>query len=154
MIVQSLLPGSPDDVSAEGRNLAATVRVLFPSLPQPTTENGLNEPCPACQIDIPLTDITNALCPNGHAWGKMRPGIIRSISNFLLTPARCSVTTFILSTPHVRTCIGCTRKAFLPVSSLDSSKMLPQAARGWFVEELLEAVHRCLFCGNGFVSVL
>lgn len=31
---------------------------------------------------------------------------------------------------------------------------LPVAARGWVVEELLEAVHRCLFCGNSFVSVL
>lgn len=31
---------------------------------------------------------------------------------------------------------------------------LPMAARGWVVEELLEAVRRCLFCGNSFVSVL
>jgi general transcription factor 3C polypeptide 4 len=28
------------------------------------------------------------------------------------------------------------------------------AARSWIVEELLEAVNRCLFCGNSFVSIL
>lgn len=84
--------------------------------------------------------------------------------------ARCSVTTFILSTAQVRTCIGCTRKAFLPFSSLGSSQddtssmggrgrgdrdFFPPAVRGsWFVEELLEAAYRCLFCGNAFVTVL
>lgn len=71
---------------------------------------------------------------------------------FFLFLARCSVTTFILSTADVRTCIGCTRKAFLPVSMHKSS--VKMELRGWFVEELLEAVHRCLFCGNAFVSVL
>ena len=65
--------------------------------------------------------------------------------------ARCSVTTFILSTPWVRTCVGCSRKAFLPPST---HKELPTIAQVWVVEELLEAVHRCLFCNNGFVSIL
>ena len=65
--------------------------------------------------------------------------------------ARCAVTTFILSTPWVRTCVGCSRKAFLPPSV---HKELPTVAQAWVVEELLEAVHRCLFCNNGFVSIL
>lgn len=71
--------------------------------------------------------------------------------------ARCSITTFILSTPHVRTCIGCSRKAFLPLSAKASPEQpnwLPPLAGGWVVEELLEAVQRCLFCGNTFVRVL
>jgi Putative zinc-finger of transcription factor IIIC complex len=77
--------------------------------------------------------------------------------------ARCSVTSFILSTPMVRTCIGCSRKAFLPSPEPSngaesdgphSGVGLPAVARSWVVEELLGAVHRCLFCGNSFVSVL
>jgi len=31
---------------------------------------------------------------------------------------------------------------------------LPVVAQGWVVEELLEAVKNCLFCGNGFVVIL
>jgi len=71
--------------------------------------------------------------------------------------ARCSITTFILSTPWVRTCIGCSRKAFLPLSmrtSPEQPSWLPMLARGWVVEELLEAVRRCLYCNNTFVRVL
>ncbi|KIJ96924.1 hypothetical protein K443DRAFT_133983 [Laccaria amethystina LaAM-08-1] len=136
MVVQSLLPGSPPDLSQEGRDLAALVQGLTsnPSL----VSNELNEVCPACKVEVSLQDITTATCPNGHTW------------------ARCSITTFILSTPRVRTCVGCSRKAFLPVLApkLPDHSWLPPTARGWVVEELLEAVHRCLFCNNGFVNVL
>lgn len=70
--------------------------------------------------------------------------------------ARCSVTSFILSTSMVRTCIGCSRKALLPVSqsSAVDDNWLPTAARSWVVKELLEAVQRCLFCGNSFVAIV
>lgn len=76
--------------------------------------------------------------------------------------ARCSITTFILSTPWVRTCVGCSRKAFFPPSAHvrpDGQRDLDQIPRiiaqgGWVVEELLEAVKGCLFCGNRFVSIL
>lgn len=74
-----------------------------------------------------------------------------------LSVARCSITTFILSTPWVRTCIGCSRKAFLPLSMRSSPEQpswLPTVARGWVVEELLEAVCRCLYCNNTFVRIL
>ena len=55
----------------------------------------------------------------------------------------------------VRTCIGCSRKALLPVpcSAVDEN-WLPVAARSWIVKELLEAVQRCLFCGNSFVGIV
>ncbi|KAF8201349.1 putative zinc-finger of transcription factor IIIC complex-domain-containing protein [Mycena galopus ATCC 62051] len=144
MVVQSLLPGSPADLAAEGDHLSSVLHgVVVPANSDPNTDSnismGLNETCPACKAEVQLHVITSAVCPNGHTW------------------LRCSITTFILSTPYVRTCVGCSRKAFLPLSSRDSTttpNWLPEAGRGWVVEELLEAVHRCLFCGNSFVSVL
>ncbi|KAG7450657.1 uncharacterized protein BT62DRAFT_984993 [Guyanagaster necrorhizus] len=135
MVVQSLLPGCPQDLLSEGQDISEKIKALFPN----QASNGFAERCPACQTEIPLEDITVARCPFGHIW------------------SRCSITTFILSTPYLRSCIGCTRKAFLPPSSSGvpaTGDWLPTTARGWVTEELLEAVHRCLFCGNTFVSVL
>lgn len=159
MVVQSALPGSPPDLSIEGQNLSVVMHAVVPTDAEPPTTltNGLNELCPACQVEVPLQDITNAVCSNGHTWGgfttKLKAFMRDSDSNLV---ARCSVTTFILSTPFVRTCVGCSRKAFLPLSvnTPSAPNWLPPAARGWVVQELLEAVHRCLFCGNSFVSVL
>ena len=83
----------------------------------------------------------------------------------------------------VRTCLGCARKAFLPTASYrrplererefipgmeaerspaEGSSTLEDSAtenlratgRGWVVQELLEAVHRCLFCGNNFITLI
>ncbi|KAF8917721.1 transcription factor IIIC subunit delta N-term-domain-containing protein [Mucidula mucida] len=136
MVVQSLLPGCPPDLSSEGQLISEKIRAL---LPDDQTTNSLVERCPACKEEIPLQNITGAVCSKGHTW------------------SRCSITTFILSTPYVRTCVGCTRKAFLPPSSSAvpaDRTWLPPAGRGWVVEELLEAVHRCLFCSNTFVSLL
>ncbi|KAJ6498553.1 putative zinc-finger of transcription factor IIIC complex-domain-containing protein [Mycena vitilis] len=138
MVVQSLLPGSPADLTVEGDQLSNLLHGVVPAQSNDVFM-GLNEACPACQAEIQLQDITSAVCASGHTW------------------LRCSITTFILSTPLVRTCVGCSRKAFLPLSSRDAAttaNWLPEAGRGWVVEELLEAVHRCLFCGNSFVSVL
>ncbi|KAJ3563979.1 hypothetical protein NP233_g8590 [Leucocoprinus birnbaumii] len=134
-VVQSLLPGSPRDLSDESRSLSGEVKAKMSS----GESSEADEHCPACKVVVPLIDITNAICSNGHRW------------------TRCSITTFILSTSYVRTCIGCSRKAFLPLStrtSPDQPTWLPPLARGWVVEELLEAVTRCLFCGNTFVRVL
>jgi len=52
--------------------------------------------------------------------------------------------------------VGCRRKAFLPLSTPNTppESWLPPGAQGWVVEELLEAVHRCLFCNNSFINVL
>lgn len=55
----------------------------------------------------------------------------------------------------VRTCVGCSRKAFLPpVQGGTAQSWLPTAARSWLVEELLHAVRRCFFCGNSFVTLV
>ena len=57
----------------------------------------------------------------------------------------------------VRRCVGCSRKALLPLSCnlhSDTGNWLPPPAQNWIVEELLEAAARCLFCGNVFTSVL
>ena len=105
----------------------------------------------------------------------VRPGIplpVCFVTNIAI--ARCSITSFILSTPMVRTCVGCTRKAFLPPIRKQAKKPeddgmevdgtpgdiepdvthLPPAARSWIVQGLLRAATRCLFCGNSFVSLL
>ncbi|KAF5309828.1 hypothetical protein D9619_010322 [Psilocybe cf. subviscida] len=139
IIVQSLLPGCPEDLREEGNQLSLAIQPFLTS----TSTGGadasagivsqLNETCPACGVEVPLQDITTAVCANGHTW------------------PRCSVTTFILATASPRTCVGCSRKAFLPPSA---KKTLPPIAQGWVVEDLLEAVQRCLFCNNGFVSIL
>jgi len=153
IVVQGLLPGLPPDLSVEAQNLSANLNPALQGIDQMST--GLVELCPACHVEVPLVDITNALCPNGHAWSTCftvhSPSVLCSS-----IPARCTVTSFILATTMVRTCIGCSRKAFLPLSQNPSGSpnWLPVAARSWIVEELLEAVNRCLFCGNSFVSIL
>lgn len=157
MVVQSLLPGSPPDLSIEGQSLSFMVQAIAPTEPESAlASNDLSEYCPACRVEVPLQDITTAVCSNGHTWGECRL-LTDRVAPCSFRAARCSITTFILSTPLVRTCVGCSRKAFLPLSSRDltsTPNWLPPAARGWVVEELLEAVHRCLFCNNSFVSVL
>lgn len=131
-VVQSLLPGSPQDLADEAQALSDTLTTSFSIDPAIAA---LHEHCPACHAEVPLHDITRATCPNGHAW------------------ARCTVTSFILSTSKVRTCIGCSRKALLPFAASDESQ-LPVAAQSWIVRDLLEAVQRCLFCGNSFVEIV
>ncbi|KAI6001282.1 transcription factor IIIC subunit delta N-term-domain-containing protein [Pisolithus albus] len=136
VVVQSLLPGSPSDLSSEAQALSDKVNAMMAN-GQGTV--GLHEMCPACHVEVPLQDITQATCLRGHLW------------------ARCSVTSFILSTAMVRTCIGCNRKALLPPSQsfpTEDDSWMPVAARSWVVKELLEAVDRCLFCGNSFVRIV
>ncbi|KAJ7249546.1 transcription factor IIIC subunit delta N-term-domain-containing protein [Mycena haematopus] len=101
-------------------------------------KQAMEETCPACGLVVYLESGHEGSCSRGHSWG------------------RCSVTTFLLSTPNVRTCVGCTRKAFLPLSSRSSTsafEWLPPSAQSWLVEEFLESVSRCLFCGNTFSSI-
>lgn len=143
LIVQSMLPNTPDEIVSEGRNLTGIVQSITGTTSETfMSADAFKETCPACQEEVLLTDITKATCINKHSWG------------------RCSITTFILSTSYVRSCIGCTRKAFLPISSAVAvdgqtpTNWLPEVGRGWVVEELLEGINHCLFCGNSFVSVL
>ncbi|KAI0642097.1 putative zinc-finger of transcription factor IIIC complex-domain-containing protein [Trametes meyenii] len=117
----------------------------FPRAPNSGNQDGqdhLDELCPACHASIPLQDAESAVCVNGHVW------------------ARCCATALLLTTPNVRTCVGCTRKAFLaaPTSEgapVHDSGWLPNSARGSCVlRDLLEATRRCPFCGNNFVTLV
>ncbi|PPQ85130.1 hypothetical protein CVT25_004230 [Psilocybe cyanescens] len=75
MIVQSLLPGCPPELTEEGKQLSLLIQPLVaassPSASAAPDGFGaeLNESCPACGVDVPLQDITTAVCANGHTWG-------------------------------------------------------------------------------------
>ncbi|KAF4586205.1 hypothetical protein EYR38_010479 [Pleurotus pulmonarius] len=132
LVVQSNLPRCPPDLTLSVRHLAENLNGLgMPISAEALTPTSLNESCPACGSNIPFQDIITAQCENGHSW------------------SRCSVTSFILSTTSVRTCVGCTRKALLPASAT-----LGHTSMGWIVEEMLEAGYRCSFCGNNYVSIV
>ncbi|KDQ23808.1 hypothetical protein PLEOSDRAFT_1097980 [Pleurotus ostreatus PC15] len=132
LVVQSNLPRCPPDLLLSVRHLAEKLNGLgMPISSEALTPTSLNESCPACGSNIPFQDIITAQCENGHSW------------------SRCSVTSFILSTTSVRTCVGCTRKALLPPSAA-----LGHSSMGWIVEEMLEAGYRCSFCGNNYVSIV
>lgn len=70
MVVQSLLPGSPEDLSAEGNRLQnISQAAVYPNPEHTPVTNTFNELCPACKVEVPLRDITTAVCDNGHRWG-------------------------------------------------------------------------------------
>ncbi|KAJ6568281.1 transcription factor IIIC subunit delta N-term-domain-containing protein [Mycena vulgaris] len=137
--LQSLLPGAPSELRSEAEALLNALSAHIPSFSKETYEQqAMEEKCPACGLVIHFDGESEAFCPNGHSWG------------------RCSVTSFILATPMLRACAGCTRKTFLPLSCRDPdsiSNWLPSSAESWVVEEFLESVSRCLFCGNNFASI-
>ncbi|EKM55654.1 uncharacterized protein PHACADRAFT_209176 [Phanerochaete carnosa HHB-10118-sp] len=135
VIVQALLPDIPNDLQQEAHELSTQIQATVPSTITDATSLGLDEQCPACRGKVSLQDINTATCPNGHIW------------------PRCSITSFILSTPMVRTCMGCSRKALLPPPT-SVMRWLPPSARSWLVEDLLSAVRRCFFCGCGFATLL
>ncbi|OSD04865.1 hypothetical protein PYCCODRAFT_1443665 [Trametes coccinea BRFM310] len=109
------------------------------------TEN-LDELCPACHTPVPLQDADTA---TPH----------RTMLDSSCVPARCCATFFILTTPRLRTCIGCSRKALLPAGAggapASDSDGLPDSARNsWILRNLLSATRRCPFCGNNFVVLV
>ncbi|KAF8166560.1 transcription factor IIIC subunit delta N-term-domain-containing protein [Mycena galopus ATCC 62051] len=132
--LQASLPGVPANLRSDAETLLNTLASNTPSFSRAAYEKqAMEETCPACGLVVYLDSGSEGSCARGHSWG------------------RCSVTTFLLSTPNVRTCVGCTRKAFLPLSSCSSAlDWLPPSAQSWLVEEFLESVSRCLFCGNTF----
>ncbi|KAJ7623747.1 transcription factor IIIC subunit delta N-term-domain-containing protein [Roridomyces roridus] len=132
--LQSSMPGVPPELRADTESLLNAISSSIPSFSRETSEkDSLEESCPACGGVITLDSGAESRCAQGHIWG------------------RCSVTSFILSTPKLRTCGGCGRKAFsAPSRDANNGNWLPPAARSWVVEELLEAAPRCLFCGNNF----
>ena len=140
-------------------DLVTDLRQLLDSVKNvPIEEGALKETCPACRVEVPLADVRKAVCSNGHVWSTSYFRLIMILKFSPVCSARCSVTTFILSTAFVRTCIGCKRKAFLPPSAISTKEErvqhLPVLAKGPIVRELLEASQLCLFCGNMFVCIV
>jgi general transcription factor 3C protein 4 len=70
IVAQSLLSGVPPDLSQEAQNVLAEMRAVVPSVVESLSITS-NEQCPACQTEISLQDITNAVCLNGHTWGNV-----------------------------------------------------------------------------------
>ncbi|KAG9312802.1 hypothetical protein JVU11DRAFT_6218 [Chiua virens] len=67
VVVQSRLAGSPADLSGEAEALSTKVNAAIAIDPSIA---GLHELCPACHTEVPLEDITRAVCPSGHYWGE------------------------------------------------------------------------------------
>jgi hypothetical protein len=67
MVVQALLPGTPEFLSTEANQLKQLIDTS--TLPFQPDINIFSEKCPACSVEIPLTDINSAKCTNGHVWG-------------------------------------------------------------------------------------
>ncbi|KDQ13011.1 hypothetical protein BOTBODRAFT_56326 [Botryobasidium botryosum FD-172 SS1] len=126
LLTSFLLAMPPDNLRLR---VTDTLMLLGPSF---GAENVYAVPCPACKEALTMQNLETATCARGHTWG------------------RCSVTFLVLATPVVRTCIGCRRKALLPLGSGAPIAM----ADSWVAQALLEAARRCLYCGNRFVQVL
>ncbi|KAJ6485623.1 transcription factor IIIC subunit delta N-term-domain-containing protein [Mycena sanguinolenta] len=137
--LQASLPSVATELRTDAEKLLDALASNIPSFSREAYEKqALQEACPACGLAVFLESGYEGSCDGGHSWG------------------RCSVTTFLLSTPKARTCVGCTRKAFLPLSNRSSASAadwLPPSAQSWLVEEFLESVSRCLFCGNTFSCI-
>lgn len=150
VILQSRSDGEPQLVQSKALELGR----LLQTMPI-AGELPIEEECPACKSEVPFKDTRTGACQNGHPWSKcilsgFLSGFIHPFMNVL---ARCSVTTSVLGTSQVRTCLGCTRKAFPPVQSGLGSHP-PTIAESRLVAGLLQTVTRCLFCGNRFVYLL
>ncbi|KAI0331648.1 hypothetical protein GY45DRAFT_1369805 [Cubamyces sp. BRFM 1775] len=140
-ILLATMPGVPPALTKAADELSSRLAQTANTEAREDTQESLDESCPACHASIPLQDAESAVCLNGHAW------------------ARCCVTSFLLATPMVRTCVGCSRKAFLPASSqgtpTNDPGWLPNSARGsWVLRDLLNATRRCPFCGNNFFTLV
>ena len=68
IVIQCMLPGAPNDLSVEAQNLANKVTTLLSPAEHDGMSSALQERCPACGVEIPLTDIAVATCSNGHRW--------------------------------------------------------------------------------------
>lgn len=132
---QASLPGRFPELVEEVQQLSDAINNFKCSLDQEHVDK-VQELCPACCSEVLMgSATTNGTCANGHQWG------------------RCSITSFLLSTPHLRTCVGCSRKALLPAASSPANVIQPEQARSWVVQAFLEASTWCLLCGNNFACV-
>ncbi|KZT34236.1 hypothetical protein SISSUDRAFT_1122382 [Sistotremastrum suecicum HHB10207 ss-3] len=92
--------------------------------------------CPACASSVETPVFDSAVCAQGHTW------------------KRCIVTSYLLATTQVRTCISCCRKAYLPPRLHRNSSLKENLEGCWIMTEMLEAIQRCLYCGSRFVQIL
>jgi len=63
-----MLPGAPLELSVGAQHLADKVTTLFQCAGLEEASSGLGELCPACGVEVPLTDIGVAACSKGHRW--------------------------------------------------------------------------------------
>jgi general transcription factor 3C protein 4 len=63
-----MLPGTPQELFLEAQILANKVTSSFPLVEHERASGGILELCPACGVEVPLTDIAVAICSNGHRW--------------------------------------------------------------------------------------
>ncbi|KZT09847.1 uncharacterized protein LAESUDRAFT_721997 [Laetiporus sulphureus 93-53] len=131
---QMMQPGPSISLLEEAQQLLTRLKAVSPH----DGEIDTAELCPACHAQVPLQDSSSAECANGHTW------------------VRCSITSYILATPMVRTCVGCGRKAFLPLSQTTTGQnWVPAAVRdSWLAADVLDATRRCLTCGSNFVTLV
>ena len=150
VILQSQFDGESQLLQSKGSELKQLLQTMAIAGELP-----IEEECPACKSKIPFSDIRTAACQNGHPWSECVPS---GVGNCFCLPlvgtlVRCSITTFALATSQVRTCLGCTRKAFPPVQSgLGGHPSIIVESR--LMAGVLRAATRCLFCGNRFVYLL
>ncbi|KIK07830.1 hypothetical protein K443DRAFT_128926 [Laccaria amethystina LaAM-08-1] len=155
---QASLPGRFPELIEEVKQLSDAINNFKCSLDQEHIDK-VQELCPACCSEVVMGNTTtNGACANGHQWGKLMQFwflLTKTVAHLSRPdlPGRCSITSFLLSTPHLRTCIGCSRKALLPTASSPANDIQPEQARSWVVQAFLEASIWCLFCGNNFACV-
>ena len=68
IVVQCMLPGTPQELSSEAQILSNKVTTSSLPAEHERTSGGTLELCPACGVEVPLTDIAVAICSNGHRW--------------------------------------------------------------------------------------
>ncbi|EDR05691.1 uncharacterized protein LACBIDRAFT_329590 [Laccaria bicolor S238N-H82] len=153
---QASLPGRFPELVEEVQQLSDAINNFKCSLDQEHVDK-VQELCPACCSEVLMgSATTNGTCANGHQWGKLMQLWSLHAEAHLNgpdLPGRCSITSFLLSTPHLRTCVGCSRKALLPAASSPANVIQPEQARSWVVQAFLEASTWCLLCGNNFACV-
>lgn len=66
VVIQCMLPGTPEELSVEAQTLADKITSSFPT--SGGALSGVLEQCPACGVEIPLADAASAECLNGHRW--------------------------------------------------------------------------------------
>ena len=72
ILAQALLHGASSDTAFEARELSAKVGITLPTEYDHIAVDALgpSEMCPACHTPVPFHELSTAVCPNGHIWGR------------------------------------------------------------------------------------